>query len=711
MHQFLQRTPGGYWLDDGFENVRQQTAGIRPGKDDFSILVEEVTRHLERHRTGRATNLLLLGFLLDQEQFLKELRTKGALRPSRYDFHGESIRACVSPLVEHAERIGMSESSRRYLASISALSVVGDGARELRSHLRNALRNGRTIKSLLVAIDALFLIGHEAQPRQFPPNSWRHYSKEALAEGFSIGLYLYHSSGRRLKDTEIGGSVDPEVLTSDAYGNLLAECTIFREYHQWEIELDSGTYQATIDGGTVLLSPVNERVEKATRLGYIQSDQSALKAVMERTPESAVSLATFAEQLHEALKQGGRLRIEDEPFRRLVMNVPDAPQLVEIIKDDRFFAEEVAYLYYSGLSFLITPEDLTAFVVRGGVTVRDLMKASRVMNLLRQVLRLEIREMLTTDPETAAQSILPVFHRDQLLTLLSAVVDREKAKELLHFWEWRGEGVFDLQYQPFIRAGAYYAVPMNVFSDSNVIRNAFQLARVRIHHQEDPSEHALANAFEARDIPTRRGIRYRHNEQDGEIDVLAVMNGIAFAFECKNSLLPTNPFELRQTLTHLEKANEQLDRLRLFWQEPVFARVVQQRTGLDLVPGMPLVTCAVTANRMLSGSIYGRHPVRGLFELGSFLHQGGVELLGQTVRMIAGSEVSGEDLRAYIEGDSLHARMFSAMIPYESTYKVGGVEVVRRTFALNVLRLAEEFGLDVPEDLRGGLSEEGPTRD
>jgi hypothetical protein len=374
-----------------------------------------------------------------------------------------------------------------------------------------------------------------------------------------------------------------------------------------------------------------------------------------------------------------------------------------IVRDDRFFGEEVAYLYHSGLSFLISPDDLTAFVVRGEVTVRDLMKAARIVNIIRQVLRIEILELLPTEPETAAQSLIPVFHRDQLVALLSAAVDSTKAEELLGFWEWKGEGVFDLQYQPFIRADAYYAVPMNVFGDSNVIRNAFQLARVRIYHEEDPSERALANAFKARDVPTRQGVEYAYKGQDGEIDVLAVLDDIVFAFECKNSLLPTNPFEFRQTLAQLEKANEQLDRLRLFWQEAAFVHMLQERTGLALTPTMPLVTCAVTANRMLSGSIYGSHPVRALFELGSFLNSGEVTLLGQTVRVIQGTQVAGEDLRAYIEGDSLHARMLSAMVPHDPAYKIGNVTVVRRTFALDLLRVAGEFGLELPENLRGAM--------
>lgn len=705
VHQLLQRLPGGYWLDVGLEEVRQRTAGIRLSDRDVVTFVEEIARNLDRNRPGRTTNLLILGLLMEGERFLQALRVSGALRPSKYDFNGELIRACVAPLVERADQIGLSELSRRYLASLRAFSCVADGARKLRDHLLTALQDGHTIKSLLVALDTIFLIGHDPSPRDFPPNVWRHHSKEALAEGFSIGLYLYRLKGRHIRDEELSGPVDPLALTSDSYRNLLAECTIFREYHGWEFEVDSGTYQADIEGRKVILRPADERAEKATRLGFITVEQSQLKAAMEK-PKEAMSLATFAEGLHKVLKETGHLRMQDQPRRRLVLAVP--MHLVEIISADSLFAEEVAYLNYSGLSFLVAPEDLTAFVVRGGVTVLDLVKASRVVNIFRQVLRLELQNLFETEPETAAQSMLPVFRREQLLTLLSAAVSKEKAEELLRFWEWTGEGVFDLQYQPVVRAQTLYAIPMNVFADSNIIRNALQLARVRIHPDEDPSEHTLANAFRARDVPTQHGVEYRHSDQSGEIDVLTVLDGFAFAFECKNSLLPANPFELRQTLTYLGRANEQLDRLRRFWEDPVFVQGLREKTGLDLVQGMPLVTCAVTANRMLSGSLFGKHPVRGLFELGSFLHQGGVVLLGQTVRMIAGARVSGEDLRAYIEGDSLHARIFLAMVPHEPVYKVGPIEVMRRTFALNFIRLAEEFGLELPEDL-GGASTDKPA--
>lgn len=711
MQQFLQSLPGGYWLDGCLEDVRHRAAGMHPSDSDLGVLIDEITRNLGHNRTGRAANLLLLGLLLDQERFLKMIRVKGALRPSKYDLRGERIRCCTVALMEHAGQMGLSESSKEYLPSVHALSIVADGARELRNHLRTSVRDGRTVKSLLVALDMLFLLQHEPRRGDVPPTAWQYYSKEELAEGFSLAFYLYHSSGHRVTEIELGSPVDPKVLTSDVYETLLAHGAILRAYHEWEFEVDTGSHHAHIEGTTIVLRPTDERTEKATRLGYIQSEQMRLKAGLEHPPKDAVSLAAVAERLHAILKQNDLLRLVDEPVRRLVLELPNVPQLVAVLKDDAFFAEEVAYLHYSGLSYLIAPEGLTTFVVRGTVTVRDLVKAARLVNLLRQVLRLEILALLAAEPETAAQSVLPVYHRDQLLTLLSIAVDREKAEELLHFWEWTGDGIFDLQYQPLLRAGHYYTIPMNVFADSDVIRNALQLARVRIHHQEDPSERALANAFVARGVPARHGVRYHHNGQDGEIDVLVVLDGIAFAFECKNSLLPTSPFEFRQMLAYLQRANEQLDRLKIFWQDPTFVRALRQSTGLDLVPGMPLVTCAVTANRMLSGSLFGSHPVRGLFELGSFLHLGGITLLGQSVRVVSGSEVSGADLRAYIEGDSLHARFLAAMVPYEATYMIGQVEVRRRSFVLSLPRIAEEFGLDIPEDVRRAWSEEQPLPD
>jgi hypothetical protein len=698
----LRQMPRGYWLGKHLDEVRSIAKGLRVRKHDLQFLIEEAGRYIDKGQVGRPTNYLVFGLLVDETGLVDLIKRSGEIRPSRREYRGQRIHDVIQPIVENASRLEISNITARYLESIAHLGIIAEGAREVRRNLRRAVDSGRAVKSLLAEIDLLFMSEFEPERRGAPTNEWEHYSREALAEGFSLIYFLYRSGGREFDDISIGGPVDPDVTLSDTYGTLLARGALLRAYHEWEFQVDLGTHFVTDEHGTFVVRPGDDRAEMATRLGYIQSEQARLKSAVEM-PERAAKLSEFGDHLHAALKKAGLLRVKERPFRRLVMEVPANPALLSYLKEPKFFAEEVAYLKYSGQSYFVEPNELMEFVVYGSLTVLDLLHVWRLCNVLRDVWRREFEVLAQGDAQAAAQSILAAYHQDQLVDFFAMVIGKEKAAELMKFWEWSGDGVFDIQYQPLLRGSEYYLLPLNVLASSDVIRNSLQLARRRFHDERDPSEDLLAAAFRARQLPTLSGHEYEFDNARGEVDVLTLFDGVAFAFETKNPLPPGNVFELRQTVQYLEKAYKQLDQLRSCWRDAEFRRTVGDRLGIQFAADVPLVTCAVTANRMLSGSVEGGHPVRGLFELISFFNLGGLRMFDQPVSLIRGNVVGSEDLRAYIEGDSLHERMFACMTTYEPEYQVGSQRVRHRSFALNTLKVIQEFELPVQQEILDDL--------
>jgi hypothetical protein len=86
--------------------------------------------------------------------------------------------------------------------------------------------------------------------------------------------------------------------------------------------------------------------------------------------------------------------------------------------------------------------------------------------------------------------------------------------------------------------------------------------------------------------------------------------------------------------------------------------------------------------------------------LGNFLFDGEIQILDQSVPLRDGLPISGPALRDFIRGNVLHARLFNAMEPIESTDEFGGFRLVKKTFIINPLKLAAEFKVSVPQEVR-----------
>src|SRR5207244_9918542 len=117
-------------------------------------------------------------------------------------------------------------------------------------------------------------------------------------------------------------------------------------------------------------------------------------------------------------------------------------------------------------------------------------------------------------------------------------------------------------------------------------------------------------------------VKYAWGGRPGEIDVLGVDGDVVVAFECKNSILPTNTFELRTTFDYLEKAAAQLDRFRSALQSSEFRKQLHDRLGCMIPENPQIVSAIVLSNRLLAGSSFRGHPVRAVADLRSFLIYG-----------------------------------------------------------------------------------------
>jgi hypothetical protein len=268
-------------------------------------------------------------------------------------------------------------------------------------------------------------------------------------------------------------------------------------------------------------------------------------------------------------------------------------------------------------------------------------------------------------------------------------------------------------YQPVIVSHQECHVPLNVFGAANLVRNTLQLMQLRVDKAiglEDPLEDILVATLSDARVQSFPRTKYEYQGAKGDIDVLAIFDGVLFIFECKGSLHPCNTFELRASYDLLRLAVEQLDRVASLLQNPAFLEYLGGKLNISLQPIRQVAYAIVTGNRMFSGWRVGGYPVRNLLGLMTFINSGVTGVAGQQTDLRPEGPITADALLSYIESDLLYTQIFDAMEPIERDAEIGTHHIVLRSFRLNWTTLAENLGLDA-EAAKQRISENEQLRD
>ena len=301
------------------------------------------------------------------------------------------------------------------------------------------------------------------------------------------------------------------------------------------------------------------------------------------------------------------------------------------------------------------------------------------------------------------QSLVPSFTFDTLLEIIAFVVGKEKAAQIIDFLTWLPDSgrVFDIQYQPFVKTQHGYLVPVNILSSSYVIRNSLFLSRLRFYADgvNDPLPGIIGASLRTRTNLVAENVEFKYGDYKSEIDVLACIDGQLFIFECKNSLIPCNSYELRTSFDSIQKAADQLDKLIEAFRNKAFTEYISGSIQWQIpFPAKP-VTCIVVGNRMFSGYRLNGHAVRGSYELVQFIKEGiVVGSKGNHISLWTGENFTGEELRKYIVHDSVHKEIFRCMEPYIEKFQFDDKWLHIHSYCLNMYDLYKLLGFDVPEE-------------
>ncbi len=670
---------------------------------DCRLLIINARREIEQGRARVAVNWLNLGLFLDAGHTLKEIRRSGLLRASTRQYRAKPISTIVDCLIEQNADGMAPDHAIDYLRSVSSLLNICPNAHRIYLDIARVLRaKSQVAPKTLVAIVELMFMQYRLPDLGAGPDAIEYYPIEQHAEALS---YLLHLFGEIIGFQDLHSLfVDEKGIADGTYRRILVNACKLIVYRETEIWLDTFDYSACVDGKFVVVSPRDTALEKSIRFGYVSTFlQSRIAA--DRTRADGVdrypSLDAFAQEVYAVA--GERIaQLVEHPVRRYVFILPKTEEFYALFKGENLFLEDAMSLKSAAskdLTYALPPDLLLQHRLGEHLTLRDILKIQRLLDLIRKLVDATLRPLVDSDLQVVLNSIVPVFERADLETLLSRCVDERAAKSfiaLIDYWSGDKRDVFDIQYRPMVRTGNAYMLPLNIFCGSDLVRNLLYAHKKKGDTDDrDCLTLALAGILKQKSSRVEVNKKFKANGISIEIDVVALVGPYLLLGECKSPFHPCGAHELRTSFEHIKRARDQLDKMKGLLTDPGAVGKLLHELGWPLPQNLEILTCIVLGNRLFSGYRIGSHPVRNGYEMVNFIDSGLVEeviisgspkVANETTRCYsrwAGDEFGPSDLLRYLQDDSIYTHAFAAMVEVTLSYPFGSRRLMISTFALD----------------------------
>jgi len=665
-------------------------------KKQILILFDE---KLAKGKYCSALNFLVLGLLYSRERTIDFIRRKGLFRYSKYLERKCIIQNICAEVITLSADLKLSTEVIDYLHSIIKLAPIYTIQQTLRLEIikeiklfkdRNKKNNKSFIKTLLVYLDYLFLINYQAHEKG-DPNNISFYSKETIAEAISFIFYLNNRlPGGQESEVPL---LDEDYILSNKINNILLNACYFKKLQEIEIYVDHFSYKCFSINKHLKIIPPFPEIEKSIRLGYVRSqlqdfsDLSSKDAIDDKT----VSILGICNDLMNQSKINIVNFVESGPYPRYRIELPQSLNNrlnVDFFSQDKIFKEEQDYIFYSLKEYFINLSEARNAKLRDNLTLFDFVKLKRFFVFLYILFFQSILKLGKVDPKVILRSLVPgysskeVFHK--FLNKITSTENIESFVDLLT-WDPDQGTILDLQYQPLVKKGNQYLVPVCLFANCNTLRNVYSLGH-KLHIPEifDNGEYDLiadflSITFQKIGFATFKSIQHDYKD-GGDIDFLAINNEMIFIAECKKSLLPTDIFELRTLYDNLGKGSKQLDLIIEALGDSETRKKISAKIGYEISGREKITASIITNNRLFVGLRLFKYPVRHILEAINILETGIIKYINDEYSVWKDKSFSLDDLSYYFSDPDFHQYFYNAMIKRDLVFKFSSINIVQVTY-------------------------------
>jgi hypothetical protein len=491
-------------------------------------------------------------------------------------------------------------------------------------------------------------------------------------------------------------------------------------YHQLEVAkyISLFGYTLSIPDHTTRpiyeLRPPTAEFEYALRLGFIRSEIGQSKIPLDISRHGSaprISLLAFAEAL--STKQRDKLyEIKEEipEARRFRLMIPVSSALFKQVAEEEFYED---FFYYAELSrdFMtpVIPDGETEIMLTEQLNLTNFYRMWRQMQFISLLDIFGLKQFAKEDRTILFNSLLRVIEEKELIDLLCRVgVKESEAREFLDLVaaDVYNLRYFDIQYRPLLRiapwtdpnSGAVTKSEIVYISGlvylSNVLRNIQFSNQIRLKSSAGMFVENVVAAFQSKfhKVAANRPVGLGAMKTD--IDVVLLESNKLFIFECKYSLPPTDPHEMRDLWEEIEQGVTQLDRAKHILSDPKRRQsylaswfpgtVAAETETVEIVP------CILCSHRIFSGMKHNGIPIRDFSILALMLSEGivgfgGMNESGESFmyehRIVSETGFNARDLTDFLSDDSSYFKMFaSSARRFWQLDRLGDITLARDTY-------------------------------
>lgn len=671
------------------EGVVRSWKGSRATARLSRKLVSPIEALLAGGKLAEATAVCLSFAYEHQDAFVSMARQLGVFRASRYRFRTAELFELVQCLRRLADPLFLGAASRAYLDSLLAFYTISDDAAGIYEEAVNAMRErrGRMLATLMLIADHAY---EADRIRLFwhGPRGVKERTSDFLCGVVSTLMTIYRKELGSAAEDWCGIDSEQCDLHDGPYAMLVEHGRAIYELMEIEVSMDGSAAVAREIPGGVLVKRIPP-LDASIQLGHARMEEDFVqhsKAIEEDAFLSGRrSLMLLAMEFHHVLSNAIAVSPTPFGFPCVALLPPEGAILLSNLQDENLFYEELS-IQIQMRRYRCEAASMEAFDVGNGLTSIDLARVARLLCVLRDVYYLREKERHPSAGEAIAAQRPCCMRIMELIALFSSVVGRSKAKKIVSSLLMPPEADrIDLQYRPFVPVGEWVFFSLSVASVSIHPRN-FEIGSsgrpARLSNGDPAIEGVFARMRNA-GLRVEKDRKFFVRGAPGDTDILALFGDTLYVLEFKNSFVPSNSHELRNTYDQLLKAAAQLEVRKRWFESPDAQRHVWATLGWSDAFPRRVQTGIILSHPLFHGASIEGHPVRAAQDLMDFLEHGVMSIGSGHAKSWEGNRLAPSDLSRYFQPDGPCAEQLACMFPSSRLWPIGSSRLAIESWHLD----------------------------
>jgi len=663
--------------------------------------------HFGKLRTG-----LLLAVLFEDQTFLKDLEARGLLLPS-HSTESQKLMNMIEDISNELESCNIAELRtfhnrlKTYRNFVILNKSVEKELRSLDKILRK--RSISLLKSALGTVEMKFLckffnLSVDSLPKEVRVILETSNTPEELASIISL-LIGRGNELLPIRPIELQVPIY-EGIRSEELKQAICGASILQSLH--ELAEDISFFGYEIEAQRVnkkvifKVLPPDKDFEYFLRLGYIREDMNRQRSDIlfrERSNFPTISIDTVTSSLI-ADHPDFFMQWKDYPYPRLITKFPLAEQFWKPFVQEPLLYEEGRYFQTLRNEYLVTQDEFEEkYLIPNVLSIKAFFDIARTFFVFSMFNIHALKVFHEKKRKFSYNSLVKAMEEKDLIEML-ALSGRTTAEikgfiELICL-ETKQKAYYDLQYQPLIKNENVYLMLPTIFISANIYRNIQVSNKIRVLGQAEKFVQLCKSIFESKFKRVVINKRVALGNKSTDIDIAVCEGKKLYLFECKYSVHPCDPHELRDIWEDILKGVQQLSLAKNVLDNPTERQSYLSGwfpgIRMDETKELEINTCILTPFRLFGGLTIQNIVIRDIYSLDLVLGENEIavgigELEGKYKRirysLVGMNGFSQEDFDDYLSSHSKYFRCFQQdMAPLSRIWDLvdGEVSIVRETF-------------------------------